>query len=96
MFSLAFWHGPDGVRARPGELDPDWTSNEAERSLAHTVATFQDGRRFEERGDATPATTLRKVAPHFRCVVLPRTKAKVLCDTIGVDLVAVEALSDSA
>jgi hypothetical protein len=29
-------------------LTVDWTSNDADLSLAHAVATFQDGRRFEE------------------------------------------------
>ena len=31
-------------------LTADWTYNDAELSLAHAVATFQDGRRFEESG----------------------------------------------
>ena len=43
-------------------LTADWTYNDGELSLAHAVATFQDGRRFEESGDATPANTHRKVA----------------------------------
>src|SRR5438132_4376935 len=47
-----------------------WTFNDAELSLAHAVATFQDGRRFEECGDATPANVTKKVAPHFRRVAL--------------------------
>src|SRR5439155_23661399 len=45
-------------------LTADWTYNDGELSLAHAVATFQDGRRFEEAGDATPANTNRKVAVH--------------------------------
>ena len=76
-------------------LTADWTDNDAERSLAPAVATFQDGRRFEESGDATPANTHRKVAVHFRRVALTRAKARVLRDALGVDLVAVEELSDS-
>jgi len=31
-------------------LTADWTYNDGELSLAHAVATFQDGRRFEESG----------------------------------------------
>ena len=60
-------------------LTAAWTYNDAELSLAHAVATFQDGRRFEESGDATPANTNRKVAVHFRRVALTRAKARVLC-----------------
>lgn len=76
-------------------LTADWTSNDAELSLAHAVATFQDGRRFEESGDATPANTNRKVAVHFRRVALTRAKARVLRDALGIDMVAVEELADS-
>src|SRR5207302_8110540 len=60
-------------------LTANWTFNDAELSLAHAVATFQDGRRFEESGDATPANTNRKVAVHFRRVALTRAKARGLC-----------------
>ena len=75
-------------------LTAEWTYNDAELSLAHAVATFQDGRRFEESGDATPANTTRKVAVHFRRVALTRAKARVLRDALGVDLVAVEELAE--
>jgi hypothetical protein len=75
-------------------LTADWTLNDAKLSLAHAVATFQDGRRFEESGDATPANTNRKVAVHFRRVALTRAKARVLRDALGIDLVAVEELAD--
>ncbi len=77
------------------QLTADWTYNDAELSLAHAVALFQDGRRFEESGDASPANTNRKVAVHFRRVALTRAKARVLRDALGVDLVAVEELSDT-
>jgi len=76
-------------------LTAAWTYNDGELSLAHAVATFQDGRSFEESGDATPENVTRKVAPHFRRVALTRVKARVLRDALGVDLVAVEELSDS-
>ena len=76
-------------------LTAAWPDNDAERSLAPAVAPFQDGRRFEESGDATPANTNRKVAVHFRRVALTRAKARVLRDALGVDLGAVEELSDS-
>ncbi len=75
-------------------LTANWTYNDTELSLAHAVATFQDGRRFEESGDATPANVTKKVAPHFRRVALTRSKARVLRDALGVDLVAVEELAE--
>jgi hypothetical protein len=73
-------------------LTAEWTFNSDELSLAHAVATFADGRRFEESGDATPANTNRKVAGHFRRVALTRAKARVLRDALGIDLVALEEL----
>ena len=75
-------------------LTADWTYNDGELSLAHAVATFQHGRRFEESGDATPANTNRKVAVHFRRVALTRAKARALRDALDIDLVAVEELAD--
>jgi hypothetical protein len=75
-------------------LTADWTYNDEALSLAHAVATFEDGRRFEESGDATPANTNRKVAVHFRRVALTRAKARVLRDALGVALVAVEELAE--
>ena len=77
-------------------LTADWSYNDAELSLAHAVATFQDGRRFEESGDASPANVTKKVAPHFRRVSLTRAKARVLRDALGIDLVAVEELAEEA
>jgi hypothetical protein len=61
--------------------------NDSELSLAHAVATFQGGRRFEEGGDATPANTGCRMA-------LTRAKARVLCDAPGVALVAVAELTE--
>ncbi len=75
-------------------LTAEWTFNDAELSLAHAVATFADGRTFEESGDASPANVTRKVAVHFRRVALTRAKARVLRDALGVDLVAVEELAE--
>src|SRR5262249_2986450 len=67
-------------------LTADWPYNDSALSLAHAIATFQDGRSFEEAGDATPDNVTRKVAPHFRRVALTRAKARVLRDALGVDL----------
>jgi hypothetical protein len=77
-------------------LTAEWTYNDTDLSLAHAVATFQDGRRFEESGDATKDNTTKKVAVHFRRVALTRAKARVLRDALGVDLVAVEEMGDEA
>ena len=75
-------------------LTVGWTYNDVELSLAQAVATFQDGRRFEECGDATPANVTKKVAPHFRRVALTRALARCLRHALGVDLVAVEELAE--
>jgi len=76
-------------------LTATWTYNDVELSLAHAVAIFADGRRFEESGDASPSNCTRMVSVHFRRVALTRAKARVLRDALGVDLVAVEELSDN-
>jgi hypothetical protein len=76
-------------------LTAAWIFNDADLSLAHAVATFQDGKRFEESGDATPANTNRKVAVHFRRVALTRAKARVLRDALGCDFVALEELGET-
>jgi len=75
-------------------LTVGWTYNDVELSLAQAVATFIDGRRFEECGDATPANVTKKVAPHFRRVALTRALARCLRHALGVDLVAVEELAE--
>ena len=85
LLEMAHTHGLVALTAA-------WTYNDAELSLGHAVATFQDGRRFEESGDASPANCSGKVALHFRRVALPRAKARVLRDALGIDLVAVEEL----
>ena len=76
-------------------LTAEWTANEPELSLAHAVATFQDGRRFEESGDAAPANVNRKVAVAFRRIALTRAKARVLRDALGCDFVALEELGET-
>jgi hypothetical protein len=76
-------------------LTADWTFNDAELSLTHAIATFQDGRRFEESADSTPANVGKKVAVHWRRMSLTRAKSRCLRDALGVDLVAVEELADA-
>ena len=76
------------------ELSETWTYNDPELSLAHAVALFEDGRRFEGSGDASPSNVTKKVAPHFRRVALTRAKSRALRDALNIDLVAVEELGD--
>ena len=75
-------------------LSEGWTYNDAELSLAHAVATFQDGRTFEGSGDATPGNVTKKVVPHFRRVALTRAKSRALRDALNCDLVSVEELGE--
>jgi hypothetical protein len=71
-----------------------WTHNDAELSLAHAVAVFADGRRFEENGDASPQSVGKKVALHWRRCACTRASARALRLALGVDLVALEELED--
>jgi hypothetical protein len=73
-------------------LTAEWTYNDADLSLAHAVAVFADGRRFEESGDAEKGNVNPMVAKHFRRVALTRSKARCLRDAIGCDLVSVEEM----
>jgi hypothetical protein len=74
-------------------LAVEWTHNSEDLSLAHAVAVFADGRRFEESADSTPLNVGKKVALHWRRLALTRSSARVLRLALGVDLVAVEELA---
>ncbi len=78
------------------ELSETWTYNDTELSLAHAVAIFEDGRRFEGSGDASPNNVSKHVAPHFRRVALTRAKSRALRDALNIDMVAVEELGEEA
>jgi hypothetical protein len=75
-------------------LTVNWTHNSEDLSLAHAVATFADGRRFEESADSTPMNVGKKVALHWRRLALTRASARALRLALGCDLVAVEELAD--
>jgi len=75
-------------------LTVEWTYNDAELSLAHAVAVFADGRRFEESADSTPLNVGKKVALHWRRLSLTRASARALRLALGVDLVAMEELAE--
>jgi hypothetical protein len=78
------------------ELSETWLYNDTELSLAHAVAIFEDGRRFEGSGDAPPQNVTKKVVPHFRRVALTRAKSRALRDALNIDMVAVEELGEEA
>jgi hypothetical protein len=61
-------------------------------AVAHATATFTDGRRFTESGDATPENVGQQVRPHFARLALTRAKARCLRDALNIGLCAVEEL----
>ena len=61
-------------------------------AVAHATATFTDGRRFTESGDATPENVGPQVRPHFARLALTRAKARCLRDALNISLCAVEEL----
>jgi hypothetical protein len=69
-----------------------WTFNSDNLSLAHAVAVFADGRRFEESADSTPMNVGKKVALHWRRLSLTRASARALRLALGCELVAIEEL----
>ena len=77
-------------------LSADWTYNDADLSLAHAVATFADGRRYEESGDASPSNVSKGISVHFRRVALTRAKARCLRDALGISECSVEELGDAS
>lgn len=73
-------------------LKADFLSVTAEIALAHAVATFADGRTFEESADATPGNVNTKIRPHFPRMALTRSKARCLRDALNISMVAIEEL----
>jgi hypothetical protein len=76
------------------ELSEAWTYNDSELSLAHSIAIFEDGRRFEGSGDSSPVNVGKKVALHWRRVSLTRAKSRALRDALGLDMIALEELGE--
>ena len=64
-------------------------------AVAHATATFRDGRRFSESGEATPENVGSQVRPHFARLALTRAKARCLRDALNIALCAVEELGGS-
>ena len=63
-------------------------------ALAFAWATFKDGRKFWDAGDATPQNVHQQVRAHFPRVALTRAKAHCLRDALNIGMVAVEELED--
>ena len=61
-------------------------------AVAQATATFRDGRRFAESGEATPENVGSQVRPHFARLALTRAKARCLRDALNIALCAVEEL----
>jgi hypothetical protein len=61
-------------------------------AVAQATATFLDGRRFIESGDATPENVHFGVRPHFARLALTRAKARALRDALNIGICAVEEL----
>ena len=61
-------------------------------AVAQATATFTDGRRFAESGDATPENVGPQVRPHFARLALTRAKARCLRDALNIGLCVVEEL----
>jgi hypothetical protein len=63
-------------------------------AIAFAWATFKDGGKFWDAGDATPNNVHAQVKAHFPRVALTRAKARVLRDALNIGMVSVEELED--
>jgi hypothetical protein len=63
-------------------------------AIAFAWATFKDGRKFWDAGDATPNNVHAQVKAHFPRVALTRAKARVLRDALNIGMVSVEELEE--
>jgi hypothetical protein len=74
------------------QLEARFTRVSDTLAVAHATATFVDGRRFTESGDATPENVGHQVRPHFARLALTRAKARCLRDALNIGLCTVEEL----
>ena len=78
------------------QLEARFTEVSDTLAVAQATATFTDGRRFTESGEATPENVGSKVRPHFARLALTRAKARCLRDALNIGLCAVEELGEDA
>ena len=62
--------------------------------IMHARTVWDDGRVFEEIGDATPKNTTRMVADHYIRVAATRAKARAFRDALCIDMVASVEMGD--
>jgi len=74
------------------QLEARFTGVSDTLAVAQATATFTDGRRFTESGEATPENVGSQVRPHFARLALTRAKARCLRDALNIALCAVEEL----
>jgi hypothetical protein len=74
------------------KLEATFVSVTDAMAVAQATASFQDGRRFVESGDATPENVHFGVRPHFARLALTRAKARALRDALNIGICAVEEL----
>lgn len=77
------------------ELGAEFISVTADLALAFAWATFKDGRKFWESGDATPGNVHAQVKAHYPRIALTRAKARALRDALNIGTVAVEELDEA-
>lgn len=77
------------------ELGAEFISVTGELALAFAWASFKDGRKFWESGDATPNNVYSQVKAHFPRIALTRAKARCLRDALNIGTVAVEELGET-
>jgi hypothetical protein len=71
-------------------LDAEFISVTDQLALAKATATFANGQRFTEAGDATPGNVGPQVKPHFARMALTRAKARCLRDALNIQAVSAE------
>ncbi len=74
------------------KLEATFVSVTDAMAVAQATASFLDGRRFVESGDATPENVHFGVRPHFARLALTRAKARALRDALNIGICAVEEL----
>ncbi len=61
-------------------------------AIARATVEFEDGRRFQGIGDASPKNVSRNIVPHLLRMSETRSKAPALRDAVNVGATSVEEL----